>query len=81
MQIVDETGARGGVEKSCRIHVWMPRFGIVRATARGENLMLAVNEAARRARRLVVSRLRRPHSVRRREHSRTNQDFEVATVA
>lgn len=68
--VVDENGPRGGVDKLCRVNVMMPGVGTVTTTARREKLMAAVSEAARRARRIVVTKLKRPKSVRSRQRKR-----------
>ncbi len=70
--VVDENGPSGGVDKLCRVNVLMPGVGTVTTKARHEKLMAAVSEAARRARRIVVTKLKRPHSLRLRRRTTDN---------
>lgn len=67
--VTDENGPRGGVDKLCRIHLLVPGMGAVTTTARHERPLVAVAEAARRARRVVVDKLKRPRSLRARRRS------------
>ncbi|MDA8743548.1 hypothetical protein N9N28_02840 [Rubripirellula amarantea] len=71
--IDDENGPRGGVDKHCRVNVLMPGVGVVTTSARHEKVLAAVSEAARRARRIVVSKTKRPQSLRMRRRSHHNQ--------
>lgn len=66
VSIVDENGPRGGVDKLCRVNVVMPGLGRVTTNAKHEKVMTAVAEAARRARRIVVSKLKRKETQRNR---------------
>tara|TARA_R110002072_G_scaffold284006_1_gene447796 strand:- start:15892 stop:16260 length:369 start_codon:yes stop_codon:yes gene_type:complete len=75
--IEDENGPRGGVDKLCRVNVVMPGVGTVTTTARHEKLMAAVSAAARRARRIVVTKLKRPQSLRLRGRLRAARRLEV----
>ena len=70
--VVNENGPSGGVDKLCRVNVLMPGVGTVTTKARHEKLMAAVSEAARRARRIVVTKLKRPHSLRLRRRTKDN---------
>ncbi len=79
--VIDENGPRGGVDKVCRVNVQMLGLGTVTTTARHEKLMAAVGEAAQRARRIVVTKLKRPHSLRLRRRTKDRLDNEVATDA
>ena len=64
--LTDENGPRGGVDKQCRVSVLMPGIGEIAATAKGENPWAAAAQAARRARRKVLTRIKRPQSRRER---------------
>ena len=79
--VIDENGPRGGVDQVCRVTVRTRGLGTVVTTARHEKLMAAVSEAAQRARRIVVTKLKRPHSLRLRRRTTGSPDLEVATVA
>lgn len=79
--VIDENGPRGGVDKVCRVTVRMLGHGTVVTTARREKLMAAVGEAAQRARRIVVTKLKRPHSLRLRRRAKDRSEQNVATVA
>ena len=74
--VADENGPRGGIDKLCRINVLMPGIGTVTTTSRHEKLMAAVSEAARRARHLVVTKLKRPSSLRLRHRTKRSQSIE-----
>lgn len=78
--VADENGPRGGVDKLCRVNVVMPGLGIVTTTARHEKLMAAVSEAARRAKRIVVTKMKRPQSLRLRRRSNADQRYSVDSV-
>ena len=79
--LIDENGPRGGVDKVCRANVQMLGLGTVTTTARHEKLMAAVSEAAQRARRIVVTKLKRPHSLRLRRRTKGRAEQDVAIVA
>jgi len=64
--VTDENGLRGGVDKLCRVSVRMPGIGEIATTAKDENPWAAVAHAARRARRMVTTKLKRPRSQRNR---------------
>ena len=68
--VVDENGPRGGVDKLCRVNMLMPGVGTITTTARHEKLMAAVSDAARRARRIVVTKMQRPQSLRLRRRTK-----------
>lgn len=69
--LTDENGPRGGVDKQCRVSVVMPRFGELAVSAKDENPWAAVAQAALRIRRKIVTKLKRPQSLRARQ--RTSQ--------
>lgn len=79
--VIDENGPRGGVDKICRVAVRMLGLGTVVTTARHGKFMAAVSEAAGRARRIVITKLKRPHSLRLRRRTKCRPDNEVATAA
>lgn len=62
----DQNGPRGGIDKHCRISVRMPGFEPFATTAKNENPRAAVADAARKARRMVTIKLKRPRSLRER---------------
>ena len=62
--LTDQNGPRGGIDKQCRISVRMPGFESCVTTAKDENPLAAVAQAAGRARRIVTTRLKRPRSLR-----------------
>ncbi|MEQ9411787.1 MAG: hypothetical protein RIK87_28990 [Fuerstiella sp.] len=76
----DENGPRGGVDKQCRVSVVMPGIGTISTSARHENLMAAVGQAARRARRIVITKLKRPSSVRAKRRSRNDSSVTPEVV-
>lgn len=78
--VADENGPRGGVDKLCRVNFVMPGLGTVTTTARHEKLMAAVSEAARRARRIVVTKMKRPQSLRLRRRSIADRQHSVDTM-
>ncbi|WP_442505428.1 hypothetical protein SH528x_004215 [Novipirellula sp. SH528] len=77
VSVVDENGPRGGVDKLCRVNVLMPGVGTVTTKARHEKLMAAVSEAARRARRIVVTKMKRPPSLRLRQRTKGNPTLDT----
>ncbi|QDS95727.1 hypothetical protein FF011L_45270 [Roseimaritima multifibrata] len=68
--VSDENGPRGGVDKLCRVNVQIPGLGMVTTTGRHEKMMAAVHEAVRRAKKVVVSKLKRAQSLRERQRSK-----------
>ncbi|QDT07372.1 hypothetical protein K227x_57990 [Rubripirellula lacrimiformis] len=64
--VTDENGPRGGVDKVCRVNLTMPGVGPINVTAKHQKVMAAVASAARRARRMVLTKLKRRGSQRRR---------------
>lgn len=78
--VVDENGPRGGIDKVCRVNLIMPGLGTVTATAKHEKLMAAVSEAARRARRMVLTKLKRRGTLRQRGCVRTRVVNERTTT-
>ena len=64
--ITDENGSRGGIDKHCRIRVQMHGVEPFVATAKDENPGTAVSRATTRARRKVMTTLKRPQSQRER---------------
>ena len=64
--ITDENGSRGGIDKHCRIRVQMHGIEPFVATAKDENPGAAVSRATTRARRKVMTKLKRPRSQRER---------------
>jgi ribosome-associated translation inhibitor RaiA len=76
--ITDENGPRGGVDKHCRIRVCMPGVAPFVATATDANSWAAVNRAATRARRKVMTQLKRRRSQRERLR-RTHRHKDVAS--
>lgn len=79
--VIDENGPRGGVDKVCRVNVQLRGQGTVTTTARHEKLMASVNEAVRRARRIVLTKLKRPLSKRLRQKALDLPDQDDATLA
>ncbi|MCO8120894.1 hypothetical protein NHH03_04030 [Stieleria sp. TO1_6] len=79
--VIDENGPRGGVDKLCRVNVLMPGIGTLTTKARHEKLMAAVSEAARRARRIVVTKMKRPRSLRLRRRTKGNPVLETAPAS
>lgn len=77
--LTDENGPRGGVDKQCRVTIVMPGLGQFTASARHENPLVAVRQAANRARRIVLTKLRRPKSlrVRRRVSASESADWQA----
>jgi len=78
--LTDQNGPRGGVDKRCRVRVQMPGFEPFAATAQDENPWAAVTNAARRARRMVTTKLKRPRSRRergRRNHRQNNDPLDL----
>ncbi len=69
----DVNGHRGGVDKHCRIRVTMPGFEPVVAMATSGNYPAAISRAAVRARRVVLTRLKRIRA--RRERSRRKSRY------
>lgn len=78
--IADENGPKGGIDKLCRVNVQMPGLGMVTTTARHEKTMAAVSEAARRARRMVVTKLKRPQSLRNRQRTKSEATIDAEPV-
>lgn len=78
--VADENGPRGGVDTLCRVKVVMPGLGTVTTAARHEKRMAAVSEAARRAKRIVVRKTKRPQSLRLRRRSNADQQYSVDSV-
>ncbi|MCA9027120.1 MAG: hypothetical protein KDA86_18065 [Planctomycetaceae bacterium] len=66
--VADENGSRGGVDKLCRVTVMMPGLGQVTTSGMNENPLVASGQAADRALRMVLTRLKRrkPRRMRRR---------------
>lgn len=64
--LTDENGPRGGVDQQCRISILMPGIGRVATRAKDHNPWAAVDQAARRARRRVMTKIKRPRSQRER---------------
>ncbi|APZ94259.1 hypothetical protein Fuma_03884 [Fuerstiella marisgermanici] len=60
----DTNGPRGGVDKECRVNVVMPGFDVLTTSARHENVWGAVAKATERARRIVLTKLKRPLAMR-----------------
>lgn len=77
--VTDENGPRGGVDKQCRIRVYMPGFEPFVATAKGEHRWAAISRAVIRARRKVMTNLKRPQSVR--ERLRRQHGNDTAAIA
>lgn len=75
--LTDENGPRGGIDKRCRVCVVMPGVGELSTSARHDNLWTATSHAARRARRMIVSRLKRPDA-RRAKRRRNRFAIEAA---
>ena len=71
VSITDENSSRGGVDKHCRIRVRMPGIKPFVATAKDESPWAAVTHAVNRARRMIMTKLKRPRSQRAR--SRRNR--------
>ena len=78
--LTDENGPRGGVDKQCRISVRMPGFESCVTTAKNENPLAAVAQAAARARRMVMTRLKRPRSLRDRSFRNRWRNSETADL-
>lgn len=66
VSLTDENGPRGGVDKQCRVSIVMPRLGEFSVLATHENPSVAVAQAASRVRRVVITKLKRPKSLRNR---------------
>ena len=75
--VTDENGLRGGVDKLCRVSVRMPGIGEIATTAKDENPWAAVTHAARRARRMVMTKLKRPRSQRARARRNYSQSADT----
>lgn len=78
--VTDENGPRGGVDQQCRVCVLLPGIGEIAATAKDENLWAAAAQATRRARRNVLTRLKRPQSQRERSRSRRRGGGDLAVL-
>ncbi len=72
--LTDQNGPRGGEDKHCRVLVslWS---GVLTTEGRGENVMSAVDLAARRARRVVKKKLQRPRAVLQRNRLNSPDDW------
>lgn len=57
--LTDDNGLRGGVDKHCRVKITVRGLGTVTADSRHENILASIDKALRRARRLILKRLRR----------------------
>ncbi|HCS51503.1 hypothetical protein [uncultured Rubinisphaera sp.] len=79
VSLIDENGPRGGVDQRCRICVVIPRFGEIVSTADHENQWAAITLAAGRVRRLIVTKLKRPQSLRVRKRKVLTGVFESDT--
>ncbi|MCA9075867.1 MAG: hypothetical protein KDA93_12590 [Planctomycetaceae bacterium] len=67
--VTDENGARGGIDKLCRVTVVMPGLRQVTTSGMNENPLVAAGQAADRARRMVLTRLKRPKALRVRQRN------------
>ena len=65
VSVLDENGPRGGGDKLCRINVQLPGLGPVITEGKHESVIAAVAEAARRAQRIVRTKIKRKTSARR----------------
>jgi len=66
VRLDDINGPRGGRDKRCRIVLWLRRTGVMVAQAVHENLYVAVEQAAAKAKDMI-----RRHRTRRRSLHRT----------
>ena len=64
--LTDENGPRGGADKQCRVRVLMHGLGEIATTARDDSVWAAIDQAVMRARRKVVTKIKRPRSLRER---------------
>ncbi len=65
LRLADINGPRGGIDKTCAIKVMLRGFGIVFASAAGENAYSTVDRAAARIRSAVARTLSRRRGNRR----------------
>jgi ribosome-associated translation inhibitor RaiA len=77
--LADENGPRG-IDKQCRVSIVMPRVGQLSASATHENPLAAVAEAADRARRVVLTKLKRPKSLQRRKRRSSLESFHPSSA-
>jgi ribosome-associated translation inhibitor RaiA len=68
VRLRDTNGKRGGIDKACRIAVWLRGGGTVVVEAVDRNLYAAVDAAAAKLREAIRRRLRRRRTLRR-EHA------------
>lgn len=73
--LTDENGPRGGIDKQCRVRIVMPGFRQLTTSAQHENPLAAVGRAADRARRIVLTKLKRPKALRMRNRNDRSEYF------
>lgn len=78
--LTDENRPRGGIDKQCRVSIVMQRLGQLSASATHENTSAAVAEAADRARRVVLTKLKRPKSLQRRKRRSSSALFHPSSA-
>jgi ribosome-associated translation inhibitor RaiA len=79
--LTDDNGLRGGVDKQCRVRVEVRGLGVVTTDARHDNLLAAIDKALRRARRIILKRLKRRVARSRKQpaaYTESNGSLDVA---
>jgi putative sigma-54 modulation protein len=74
--LTDDNGLKGGVDKHCRLKVKMRGNGTVSTEGHHENLMASIDKALRRARRIILKRVKR-RVARSRKQAVANTDLEL----
>lgn len=57
--LTDINAQKGGVDKQCRVYVTVRRLGTIVTEGRHENELASIDKALRRARRVILKRLKR----------------------
>lgn len=73
VRLTDENGPRGGIDKQCRVSVAASGLGLVTTSAKHENPRVAVRLATDRARRTLLTKLKRPTALRVRRHKNARE--------
>lgn len=79
--LTDDNGLRGGVDKHCRVRGEVRGLGIVTTDARHENVLAAIEKALRRARRIILKRLKRRVARSRKQPATYTESNRILDVA
>lgn len=64
LRVADVNGSRGGVDKHCRLEIWLGRTSPINLESRASSIRAAIDSIARKVGRVIARRVNRRHEFR-----------------